>query len=243
MASSPGMIGAGWTLASRTLCFGALFSILVSSALAAPASGASQPKAAPENPGRPERGLTIGLRSGWAFPLGDRLSNDSLSESYVGLLPFWLDAGYRLSPRIFVGAYFQYGILFVTPSLCEAPLDSCHGYDLRAGIGAHYHLRPDGPVDTWFGAGIGYESSTLTIESTEQSASRTDSGLEYLNLQLGADFTISDRVRAGPFAALTIASYTTETVENPDTPAKKYEIPSPESHNFLFLGLRVKYDF
>jgi hypothetical protein len=238
------MLGAGWTLPSRTLRLGAVFPILASTAFAAPspAAEAPEPEAAPETPGRPERGLTIGLRSGWAFPLGDRLGNEPLSDSYVGLLPFWLDAGYRLSPRVFVGAYFQYGLLFVASSLCEAPLDGCHGYDLRAGVDLHYHLRPDGPVDTWFGAGIGYESSALTIESTEQSASRTDSGLEYLNLQLGADFTLSDRIRAGPFATLTIASYTTESVENPDTPAKKYQIPSQETHNFLFLGLRVKYD-
>ena len=167
------MDSVGRSFASRGLWLGLALLLWASAAASAPPLAAPDPRALAPKSGRPKRGPSAGLRTGWAFPFGERLGNEAMNDTYVGLLPFWLDAGYRLSPSIYIGAYFQYGILFITSSLCQPPLESCRGHDLRGGVNAHYYLRPQGPVDPWFGAGIGYEATKLTIEGTEQSASRT----------------------------------------------------------------------
>src|SRR4051794_17101118 len=41
-------------------------------------------------------GFSLGLRLAYAFPLGSLSKNDALSSNLSGMLPLWLDAGYRL---------------------------------------------------------------------------------------------------------------------------------------------------
>jgi len=165
-----------------------------------------------------------------------------MSKYYGGLLPLWLDVGYRLNRNVLIGAYFQYGFFFVSSSFCRPPLESCSGHDIRTGAQAHFHLRPEASVDPWLGAGLGYEVATLTANGSENSASRANGGFEFFHAEFGIDFP-TDRFRFGPFISASFGEYRTESIQNPAGPSRMYEIPSTGTHAFILLGGRAQYDF
>ncbi|HME90449.1 MAG TPA: hypothetical protein VKE49_03435, partial [Myxococcaceae bacterium] len=70
--------------------------------------------AASESGARAKRGIAFGLRLGYGHPLGNSGEGTKLSTSIKGMVPIWIDAGYRISTHFYVGAFFQYG-LGVTP--------------------------------------------------------------------------------------------------------------------------------
>jgi len=205
--------------------------------------------AVPPRPSYYEPGFSVGLRTGFGFPLGDRADvqgqKDSLGSNFSGLLPLWLDAGYRISKVFYVGAYFQYGFLFVPDSACPPgrQIDGCSGHDIRVGPSVHFHIVPDGGFDPWVGLGLGYEAATFSVHGVEQTASRTNAGFEFANVQLGADVHPIFGIDWGPFVSFSIDEYTTETQNLPVGDSKTYKLPSPTIHYFLVLGMRVALDF
>src|SRR5258708_5651677 len=108
-------------------------------------------------------GIEVGLRTGYAIPLGQSTSasGDNLSDVISGQIPIWFDVGYRAPQQIYVGAFVQYGIGFLADKLTNASgcgkNVSCSVNDIQAGANLHYHFVPEGPFDPWLGVGIGYE--------------------------------------------------------------------------------------
>jgi hypothetical protein len=131
----------------------------------------------------------------------------ALSELFIGFIPLWLDAGYRINPHLYLGAYFQYGVGL--PKNCVVV--SCSGQDLRFGIDGRYHFLPQEQMDPWVGVGFGYE--ILGISGTGPGWSlggigfpqnTTLKGFELLRLQGGLDFKIAEAFHAGPFLAFSL---------------------------------------
>ena len=166
-------------------------------------------------------GVELEARLGYGLPLGDVDTHDSfagtvgdpLGQTIGGMVPIWIDGGYRFSPRWFAGLFFVYAPGFPGGALqgqCDGRGIDCSVFDMRAGAEVKYHLAPGGRWDPWLGAGVGYEwlrvgasHGTSFPSSVEQWAS----GFELLNLQAGLDVPVGARVRFGPFAALTTAVY------------------------------------
>ena len=163
------------------------------------------------------------------------------SANFSGILPLWLDAGYRVSKLVYVGAYVQYGFLFVPEKNCPSPPIGCSAHDLRFGPSVHFHFVPDGAVDPWAGIGVGYEASTLTIHNDEQSATRTNRGFELANVQIGADVHSMYGIDWGPFLSFSFDAYRTETQTPPSGESKTYSL-APTLHYFLVIGARVQFD-
>src|SRR5262249_43439942 len=110
-------------------------------------------------------GPSLGLRVGYAFPTGSVTRGDAFRDNLTGMIPIWLDAGYRLSRPFYLGAYFQWAPAFVADGVCS-PVLSCSAYDVRFGVNVHWHMRWmtqegmwKGPIDPWIGLGTGYESA------------------------------------------------------------------------------------
>jgi hypothetical protein len=158
-------------------------------------------------------GIELGLRAGYAIPLGSvaagaasASANANLSDLFSGQIPFWFDAGYRI-PNLYVGAFFQFGYLILANNLgCGQPVVTCRGGDLVFGANAHYHFRPGGPFDPWIGIGFGFEWANED-ESLGNIADRGQlDGWQFVSFQLGADWA-GTNYGTGPFVAFSVGQY------------------------------------
>ena len=172
-----------------------------------------------EEPGRWERhpsGLELGVRTGYSIPIGNAVgssgggSSSSLSDLYNGVVPIWIDAGYRFNPHWYVGAFFQYGIGLVNKGSsglnCGSGV-SCSGSDMQLGLDVHYHFTPRMAFDPWIGLGTGYEIAGVSASQGGQSLSGSLSGFEFINVQGGVDFKPSRDFGIGPFVMFALDEY------------------------------------
>ncbi len=230
----------------RTVAPGALVLLAISVARAeadAPAVEAPTPRAAD----RP--GVSMGLRSGWAFPIGSVATDDSLGSNFDGILPIWFDAGYRISPEIYWGGYFQWGVGFISSDVCVAPFTACSGNDARFGVTLQWHVKSaigagawSASFDPWVGFGTGYEIATITLERGADKSHVSYRGFEFASLQLGGDYLGLGSMRIGGFASFSLGEFARTTVSVP-TGSTSDPISSPAVHAWLMLGVRGQYDF
>ena len=151
--------------------------------------------------------IELGLRVGYGYPVGNEgaiagASNTSLHDEFSGMIPLWIDAGFRANPNVYVGVFFQYGFAFVNKGQnpqCGPGGLSCSGKDLRLGLNAHYHFSPGESFDPWVGVGAGYEWLSFEASANGASVSATAGGFEFGNLQLGGDFAVAPNFGIGPF--------------------------------------------
>ena len=148
-------------------------------------------------PGRVEAGPELGLRAGWAVPLGSVQAGEALSRTFAGALPLQLDAGWRLSPALSGGLYLQYAPASLAGPF-RASFSSSSGSDLRLGAAARWRFEPWGGAVPWAGAGAGWEWALFSVRASARGTLRL-SGPD-LHLEGGAEWALPDRRFAlGPF--------------------------------------------
>ena len=159
----------------------------------------------------------LGLRLGYALPSG-KINGDTttagvtrpgekLSDAFSGQVPIWLDAGYMVTPNILVGLYGQYG--FVQTKNCDDGA-SCSAHDIRFGVQGQYHIMPDESVDPWLGLGFGYESLGVSESAMGLSVDGSLTGWEFLNLQGGVDFQVTNAFTVGPFLSFSLDQFSSQ---------------------------------
>jgi outer membrane protein W len=167
--------------------------------------------------------IKLGLRLGYAIPSGkvfgdnntvggQPLTSTKLSDLVSGGVPIQLDAGYMVTDNILVGLYGQYA--FVSEKNCDTGAD-CSAHDIRLGVQAQYHIMPDQFVDPWLGIGVGYEWLSDSESAGGVSQDTTLKGLEFLNLQGGADFQAASAFTVGPFLSLSLGQYASLSTSGP----------------------------
>src|ERR1700694_4191705 len=149
-----------------------------------PPSKPSQPSASSPAPAAPARrtstqeddgssGFALGLRAGWAFPIGDLSSTATLGDQIAGQIPVWLEAGWRFNKNLLIGVYGQRG--FGLSNNCPIGT-SCSTSGWRLGVEGIFNLLPDAAVQPWVGLGVGYEGlSTSPAGASSCSTSRSAS--------------------------------------------------------------------
>lgn len=217
-----------------TAAIAAIGATTASSALAADGAG-------------PTSGLEVGARVGYGIPMGNATGaasggqSTALGDVFSSMIPIQIDALYMINPNIRVGAYFQYGLLSVSDKfekgVCSTSGVSCSFHDLRFGIQAHYHLMPEQTIDPWVGLGIGMESASGSLSAGGQSQDASLSGLEFVNLQVGADYKVMPNLGVGPFAQFSLGQYSSQTIGN-----QSGDIQNKAMHEWLVLGVRGAYD-
>jgi hypothetical protein len=190
-------------------------------------------------PSNPDRGLQLGLRAGYGLPFGKLYdANASVSGDVKGVIPIWVDAGYRVNPSIYVGAYGMYAFgLMNTSGDCGQQGVSCSGHDIRIGIDVQYHILPKTSVDPWVGLGFGYEWLHTEGSGPRGSVSQTLRGFEIPNLQLGVDFEVDPSVKLGPFIGYSVGRFGQGNVSRNDV-SRSAGIANTASHQWLLLGVR-----
>jgi hypothetical protein len=197
-----------------------------------------------------DHGLTLGVRTGAAFALGNAQSGVSLSD-FAGAAqwPFWFDAGWRIDPNWFVGAWYSFGLTFPPNHACGTSgaggvAQSCDGNDQRFGIEGAYHIRPKELVDPWVGLGIGYDvvRQNQGAAATAGETATILHGMQYFDLQLGADLKFNKSIPFGPFLDFSLGSYSSGSFK--DVNGNSTSIPGFGSgtHEWLTLGVRAQFD-
>lgn len=193
----------------------------------APGAGA-QAKASGPNP----YAFMVGLRLAYEVPIG-LAGGYALNEVLSGAVPIVVDAGYFVTPNLYVGGYFAYGFGLNATAGPTCPDDdgtTCNASLIRFGAAAHWHFAPRGKLDPWAGAGLGYDILNITV--TDSSGATDGLGSLHgfvLNLVGGADFKPLPYVGIGPYAELTTGHYVSAV--------------STAIHGWLGFGLRARTAF
>jgi hypothetical protein len=190
-------------------------------------------------------GLVLGVRAGFGLPFGktdDDTSNSSMSDGVTGMIPLWLDVGYRLNPNVQIGAFLQYGFALLNKdkafSDCKMSGVSCSGSDLVIGASGQYHLMLES-VDPWVGIGVGYERLGFTMSAQGAEVSVATSGLNFLNLQAGADFQASPGLGVGPFVSFSAGQYSSNSGSGSGGVTVMVMDPKKKAmHEWLLFGVR-----
>jgi hypothetical protein len=183
-----------------------------------------------------------------------------LTDASNGALPVMLEAGYRLSPHLSVGAYGQFEPVFVKTNEQSCPEGfDCSSVQWNFGPQALYHFSPEKGFDPWLGLGVGLQilhskvSGSVpvpvpgggTVQATTD-ASVTDRGPE-LNVSGGGDFRLGNHLRVGPFLTVTLAQYTVRVGEQrvniTGVPEQVSAVPPVDNgmHALFVLGARLAF--
>jgi hypothetical protein len=190
-------------------------------------------------------GLELGLRTGYAHAMGkvtDQGTNPNMSNFVTGNVPLWFDLGYRVTPNVLIGGYFQYGFGFPGDLAdgCGESGVSCSLPVVRLGAQVHYHVQPFEVVDPWFGLGFGYEWATLSATEANTSGSLGVSGFEFVNLQAGISFGLGDakKFALGPFVAFSLAQYSSVSCGGILAGRCPEDVDEKALHEWLTFGVR-----
>jgi hypothetical protein len=195
------------------------------------------------SPARAEGGaVSLGLRTGYAIPVMDAVGggNGALSNFVNGMIPIWIDAGYKLNPNIYLGADFQYGIILINNDKtgCGMSGANCSANDVMFGVNFHYHLMPDQTFDPWAGVGIGYE----ILQSSNATSSSDLNGFQFLNLQVGGDYKATPELGIGPFLMFSLGQYSNCGASYMGMSAGSCSINQQAMHGWVTIGIRGTYD-
>lgn len=188
--------------------------------------------------------VTLGLRAGYGIAMGDAVKDGKMTEVVKGQVPLQLDLGYRVTKEITVGGYFGYGFGVLGSAFkdqnCTGGVD-CSSSVMRVGVQGSYTFAPVGQLAPWLGVGAGYEWGTLKAEAGGVSVKETFRGIEFLNLQGGADYRLAPKVAVGPFVQLSVGQYSRASITGPGID-QSGSIQDKGVHEWLQFGLRGTFD-
>jgi hypothetical protein len=199
----------------------------------APSAMAEVPSDSNVAPAPPRTGFEVALRTGFSQPLGNLGSGyDETMSDYPGQIPAILELGARVTPKVFVGAYFGAGLgLGNSPNISSTAL--------HIGAEVQYHFVPEAGADPWVGYGLGYES--LSENVFDERFTRYD-GFEFAHLMGGANFRVSPSFGLGPFLDVSLGHYTSYHFRYPGEesyfPDQDRSISGMAVHSWITLGLR-----
>ncbi len=182
-------------------------------------------------------GLELGLRVGVAHPggmLGEGSSATvpAMSSVAEAAIPFGVDAGYRFSPRVYLGGSLVWAPAFGDDSTyCVA----CNfRYDLQVLAELRLYPVPEAVLSPWFSFGPGWEVLHVSFFS---SADASYQGPVLGNLQMGVDLR-KRKIAVGPYVGFALATFLLRSLD-PSPPRE----PSPNAsiHEWFSVGLHGSY--
>lgn len=186
----------------------------------------------------PEAGLRLGLTNA----SGTFEPNVELDAEVAGLLPIWIDAGYRFGERWFVGAYFQYAV-GVTSKTRDSACPACVNTWMRYGLQGQYSLLRTKAAHIWLGLAVGRHSYDILNEETQKGTAYA--GWEPLHFQAGSSWRPLPGFEVGPFLSLSYAFLDTkqDTCARSRTCGETLDVELPSGGGFFTTtaGLRVAF--
>jgi hypothetical protein len=206
----------------------------------------------PEGP--PEKGISLGLRLGYAFPIGKAGggADETLSSMFKRSVPIQFDIGWRFNPKIYAGAFFEYGFTSLADAHqedCKNNANECSARTYRFGLDFVYTFSPNAKFIPWAGLGVGYEMTKSTSSAAGSSIEAVIRGVEFAHLMTGVDYRLSPVFKIGPFVNFTLAQYSqieTPVVPGSDPPVvgptRTYDVEPKGIHGWLQFGVKIAAD-
>jgi hypothetical protein len=202
--------------------------------------------------------FSLGLRVGYAPAMGDAAKDSKMKEfALKSQIPLQLDALYKVSKDIAVGAYFAYGFgqtddaLFaplVGVNICDQDFGDgkveCSGSSIRFGAqGVYTFNQLKSPLVPWAGLSLGYEMVSAEAKDNVDSLTLDLNGFD-LGLQLGGDYAVTEKFAIGPYLTFNIGQYQNAEFKNTDDPTDNQDgsIDDKALHQWFGFGIRGKFD-
>jgi hypothetical protein len=193
-------------------------------------------------PGATPAEVSLGTRLGYSTAVGDVRGDLAMNRWVDRHIPIQLDVLVRVKPRVSLGAYLSYGIGLPSgdaKDFCE--LFGCWLPVVRAGVQAVYE-HPGRRLVPWAGAGLGYEWNIASFDPRgRQPLNVKLRGVEWLNVQGGADWRLGRRFALGPFLMATLARYSPANAV-PGNAGAAASGSGAAIHSWLQLGVRGRVD-
>ena len=183
--------------------------------------------------------VSLGLRLGFAPSMGEAVEGRDMSDGLKSQIPVQVDAMYALNPNLALGGYFSYGFGLLggdIADMCDASDADCSASGMRAGVQLHYALAAKGAWVPWGGVGAGYEWGKLSIGD----GSTSYRGFELLNLQLGGDYKVSEKLAFGPYVQFSMGQYSNATLDD-GTDSVSNSIDEKGIHEWFGFGVRGRF--
>ncbi len=187
----------------------------------------------------PNPGLELAVRTGFVLPFGNIVGTSNngtattFSDSFTGFIPFVLEAGWRFTPHLMVGANFQFGYGLVKG--CDQ--GSCSGNEVSLGVEVLYHFAPLETFDPWVGVGSGYEWLNVSGTSNGTTVDIGARGFQFINVQFGVEFPVARSFSLGPYVQFALGQYSSATINQTSG-----DITNTALHEFLTFGFRGTLD-
>jgi hypothetical protein len=195
--------------------------------------------------------MFVGVRLGYGIPGGNVEGSGAdatpAGQDFHGMVPLTIELGYRMAPQFSLVGSVQYG-LGVLDGDRTSDCINCLGFDLSAGASVYWHSKPLGIFEPWVGVGISWERRILSGSNEPATFIRvweSLSGLQFLNLQLGADYAESPRFSVGPYLGVSLGSYfffSKEVNAEDQTLETSGNIPKAAVHEWVTFGVRGRFN-
>jgi hypothetical protein len=192
---------------------------------------------------QPERGPIFSLRAGYGVPAGDTIrGGPGISEIAEQKFPLGFELGYRLSRRFWAQLSFELASATPAAALCAGGT-SCSASDVRVGAEVVLRILPGARLDPWVAVGAGVE--VLNAAGRDPSGGtpvRTQwswAGPELPYLEAGADWAVSHWIGVGPWASLSFARFTSDSVKNEGSETVSGATHGRTLHRWVSAGLQA----
>jgi len=190
----------------------------------------------------------VGVRVGYAKPLGNLAASQPLGDYYSGAIPITVDGWLRLPAGVALGVYGGIGIGVQGKALDNCT--NCSLFNWRAGVQAGWHANSFGMVDPWVSLGLGVEATSVSQDFNsgyyDYTVTSSYSAFPELTASAGVDFG-NELFAFGPFASLSFATYSKASVhaECNSVDCGTYDdggdVAKTSSHGWLMIGVRSAY--
>jgi hypothetical protein len=190
-------------------------------------------------------GFQMAVRTGLSFPVGSisGAQGDSMSHDFATQVPLFLEAGAKVHPMIFLGAYTALSLgggssAFSDAQGCGKNGRSCLTSTLRIGLEVQVHFQPAERMNPWIGYGIGFESASASANGGGPEASESFTGFELARFAGGLDFRLSHVFGIGPFVELPFGTYSHAHVQAANGQTADGSITNTALHVWPTIGVR-----
>lgn len=191
--------------------------------------------------------LTLGVRAGAAFPLGDLEEGRPVDERLARAFPLEASVGWRLSPGVEVGLQGGYGIGSKADgwtSDCSATAGDCRVHLWTVAARGEVATKM-GDLLPFAAATLGWEWEVERWETSADNWERTSRSGWLAGLEAGADLPITEGLHLGGFVGASVGQFGALSVTG-ETAGYGYEdagqVPGPALHGWLSIGLRGKFN-